>query len=299
LNIIYFVLCFFILIYLLFIIGVSNHVYRKLFFRKKRTVDEEIQNLINKNLISEDYYKNLDLKEISITAVDDYKLYGYLTKCENSIGCVILSHGISCNHATMLHHVGFFKKQNYDVLLIDQRGHGKCSKTISTYGFKEKGDMSLWISYLKNLGYKKVGILGHSMGASIALLTCSEEVKPSFVIAESGFSNLKELVAFMLKRNKIPHRMVIFTLNLICRLLNNFRLSDIDIIKSIKNTNIPLLFIHGDKDRLIPYEMSKHMSEITKSNLYIAKDCRHHIYRDRINSIGGYEIFIQSFINSL
>lgn len=288
-----------ILVLFLLIWIITFHAYRKLFCRKKRTLLEEIQNLIDKNLISKDYYSSLNLKSICMKASDNYNLCGYLTSCKNSIGCIILSHGISCNHATMLHHVEFFKNQNYDVLLVDQRGHGNSDLTISTYGFKEKEDISLWIAYLRNIGYKKIGIMGHSMGASIALLTCSEPVKPDFVISESAYSNLKDLIKFNSEDIKLLSPIILFNLNLMCKILHRFSLEDIDVLKAIKSSNIPILFIHGDKDELIPFHMSMDMSKATNNDIYIVKNCRHSIYNNIDTSLDEYETKIKCFLNNV
>jgi hypothetical protein len=94
-------------------------VYRKIFCRNKRSVEQEIAALVSKGLISENYYDNLEMTTISIKTGDDCQLAGYLTSCSNPIGCVLLSHGISSSHAKLLGHVEFFKDRNYDVLLID------------------------------------------------------------------------------------------------------------------------------------------------------------------------------------
>lgn len=287
------------LILFILILIITFHAYRKLFCRKKRTVLEEMQNLIDKNLISRDYYASLYLKNISIKTSDNYNICGYLTSCKNPIGCIILSHGISCNHATMLHHVEFFKNQNYDVLLVDQRGHGNSDLTISTYGFKEKEDISLWIVYLRNIGYKKIGIMGHSMGASIALLTCSEPVNPDFVISESAYSNLKDLIKFNSEDMKLLSPLIIFNLNLICKVLHGFSLEDIDVLKAIKPSNIPILFIHGDKDELIPFHMSTDMRKATNNDIYIVKNCGHNIYNNIDSSLNEYENKIESFLNKV
>lgn len=288
-----------IIIILLLVWIVTFYAYNKIFLRKKRTISQETQKLINKNLIPKDYYFSLNLEHISIKANDNCNLCGYLTKCQNPIGCIILSHGISCNHATMLQHVDFFKNQNYDVLLIDQRGYGNSDLKVSSYGFKEKEDMSLWIGHLKKIGYEKIGIMGHSMGASIALLTCTESIKPNFIISESAYSNLKELIKFKLKNTKILSYIIMLNLNLICKVLHGFNLEEINVLKAISASDIPILFIHGDKDELIPFEMSVAMSKATNSDIYIVKNCGHHIYKNVDVSINTYEDKLKRFLSRI
>lgn len=252
--------------------------------------------LIDKKLITSTYYKDLKLTKIVINSFDNLDLAGYLVKCKNPIGCVILSHGISNNHVTMLSHVEFFRKKNYDVLLIDQRGHCNSSPTISTYGFKETKDITLWIKYLKSLGYDNIGIMGHSMGASIALLSCAQAIKPNFVISESAFSNLHELVAFQIRAKKVPPFIFVNTVSLVCKILNNFWLSDINVLDAIRDTKVPILFIHGDIDALIPCYMSKNMAKATNNKLFIVKNCRHSIFRNIEFSLSEYEKVISDFL---
>lgn len=273
-------------------------VYKGIFLRKKRSIKEEISTLVAKDLISEDYYNNLKLTKTIINTSDNCELVGYLTKCENSVGCILLSHGVSCNHGTMLGHVDFLKKHGYDVFLIDQRGHGNSSKAISTFGIKEKKDMVLWLDYLKKLNYKNIGVFGHSMGASIALLTCNEAIRPDFIIAEAAFSNFNHLVKWQLKKKRVPYFFTII-LSFICKIVHGLNLEDINVIDAIKDSNIPILFIHGAEDDLIPCEMSKLMSHISNNPIYIVDKCKHHIYRNIDYSLDAYENIVGNFLKTI
>lgn len=274
-------------------------VYRKVFCRKKRTVEQELVTLISKGLIGENYYENLVLKGFSIKASDNCQLAGYLTKCSTPVGCVLLSHGISSSHAKLLGHVEFFKSRNFDVFLIDQRGYGKSSKSISTYGVKEKEDLLLWLAYLRNMGYSKIGILGHSMGASAALLTSNAKAGPDFIIAESAFSSFNALLRWQLKQKKIPNFPAVQILNIICKIFHGFSLDSIDVLREISGCHVPLLFIHGKEDKLIPYEMSKALSEASNSEFYAVDGCGHSIYMNIDNSIYEYEKKIDDFLKTI
>lgn len=273
-------------------------VYKSIFLRKKRSIKEEISTLVIKGLISENYYQDLIFKKITIITPDNCELVGYLTKCENSVGCILLSHGVSCNHGTMLGHVDFLKKHGYDVFLIDQRGHGNSSKAISTFGINEKKDMVLWLDYLKKLNYKNIGIFGHSMGASIALLTCNGTIRPDFIISESAFSNFNHLIKWQLNKKRVPYFFTII-LDFLCTILHGLNLKDINIINAIKDSNIPILFIHGAEDNLIPCEMSKLMSDISNNPIYIVEKCNHHIYRNIDFSLDDYENTISNFLKTI
>ena len=293
------IILFIISVILVFLISLTGHIYRKIFFRKKKSIEDELKALIRRNLIDENYYEDLKLNRIFINSEDNYKLAGYIAKCKNPIGCIILSHGISCNHATMLWNVELLKRNNYDVLLIDQRGYGNSSKTISTYGFKETKDMVLWMEYLKSLNYKKIGILGHSMGASIALLTCAECCKPDFIIAESAYSNLQELIKFQISKKKVPVNILVFMVNVTSNIINGVKLSNIDVIRAIKGAKIPILFIHGKDDSLTPPYMSKDMAEASNNEIFYIDNCGHYINKDIKESLDDYENIISKFLSKL
>lgn len=298
-NVLKEILCISISVILASMIIITTHIYRKLFYRRKKSIENEIKAQIENGLISDKYYENLKLNKIIIKSVDNYNLAGYLIKCNNPIGCIILSHGTSCNHATMLWRVEIFKRKNYDVLIIDQRGYGNSSLTKSTYGFKETNDIVLWIKYLKDLNYNKVGILGHSMGASIALLTCNELLKPDFIISESAFSNLHELVQFQLRSKKIPSYIFVNMVSLVCKLINGFMLSDIDVIKAIENTEVPILFIHGNRDDLIPCYMSSNMARISNNRIFVIDNCNHYLSENIRESLCEYERAIWNFLSTI
>lgn len=278
---------------------ITTHTYRKLFYRKKKSIDHEIKSLVETGLISDKYYVGLKINKIIIKSADNLNLAGYLIKCKKPIGSIILSHGISCNHATMLWHIEFFKRENYDVLLIDQRGYGNSSKTISTYGFKETDDIIRWIKYLRSLNYNKVGILGHSMGAAIALLTCSELNNPDFVISESAYCNLNELVEFQLRSKKIPPYIFVRIVSVVCKIFNGFKLSDIDVIKAVEDTKVPILFIHGNCDNLIPSYMSEKMAKVSNNKIFIIDNCSHYLYKNISRSLFQYEEAISNFLSTL
>lgn len=299
LNILKEIISFSTIVILISIIVMTIHIYRKLFYRRKKSIENEIKALIENGLISDKYYENLKLNKIIIKSADNLNLAGYLIKCENPIGCIILSHGISCNHATMLWRVEIFKRKNYDVLLIDQRGYGNSSPAKSTYGFKESNDIVLWIKYLKNLNYDKVGILGHSMGASIALLTCNEVVKPDFVISESAYSNLHELVKFQLRSKKIPIYILVTLVSIVCKILNGFMLSDINVLKAIENTKVPILFIHGNRDNLTPCHMSNNMAKASNNKIFIIDNCNHYLVENIKESLCEYEKVIGKFLSTI
>jgi uncharacterized protein len=57
---------------------------------------------------------------------------------------------------------------DFDVIVFDFRGHGDSGGKY-TWSAKEKADVDTVVNYATSLGYKKIGILAYSLGASAAI----------------------------------------------------------------------------------------------------------------------------------
>ena len=64
------------------------------------------------------------------------------------------------------------------VLMIDLRGHGASTRARMTYGAEEKLDVLGAVDWLRQLGHRRVGVLGASMGAASALLAAADDTGP-------------------------------------------------------------------------------------------------------------------------
>ena len=142
---------------------------------------------------------------------------------------------------------------SYDVLLFDFRGHGK-SGGIFTWSAKEHLDLNAIIDYAKSRGYKKIGILGFSMGAaaaintaadrnditSMVLISCPSKISTiNFNFWEPGmWSDLKDNIECKWEGKGARSGNMFLRKN-----------DPIDAIGRIKHT--PILFIHGDNDWVI------------------------------------------------
>ncbi|MBQ7915277.1 MAG: alpha/beta hydrolase, partial [Firmicutes bacterium] len=87
-----------------------------------------------------------------------------------------------------------------------------------------------------------------------------------FVIADSPWSDLERLLAEGLLRKGYPTFPVLQTGDWICRMLSGFSLKDVSPEKAMKGRNgllsVPVLFIAGEKDALIPAAMARRLYQM-------------------------------------
>ena len=204
-------------------------------------------------------------KEVSITSFDGLKLFGYEYQSNTDLWAICV-HGYTANH-TYVEDIGYHYFENgYNVLTPDLRTHGKSEGRYISMGYFDSQDIILWCQYIlsKNANAKIV-LHGESMGAATVMMAAANKNCPSNVFAtieDSGYTNANTMMAEQLKeRYKLPKFPIINLLNISVKIRSKYYLTDASPIDLLKNTNIPILFIHGDRDNFVKPYMQNQLFE--------------------------------------
>jgi len=129
-----------------------------------------------------------------------------------------------------------FTNVGYNILLIDYRGYGKSTGTITEDGFYEDAETAYQF-LIKNKGFQPEHIIiyGRSIGTGVAVELASKH-KTKGLILESPYISLTKLAS-----QKMPL--------LLPSLFLKYRFDNMGKINSVKS---PVLFVHGENDTLIP-----------------------------------------------
>jgi len=201
-------------------------------------------------------------QDVYITSHDGLRLHGLWIKADNPKGTILLAHGY---RSTMLADFGIafdcYHKLGMNILVPEQRSHGKSEGKYITFGVKESKDMADWISYHNaNLGDYQMIISGLSMGASTMLFLADETLPENVkgIIADCGFTSPKEILSTVFTRvTHLPAQPTIFAANLFARIFAGFGLSQKDTRKALKNSKLPVFMIHGTDDDFVPCDMTR------------------------------------------
>lgn len=276
----------FLIIILLFSINFIGKIKKEAFHKvilDERKDKEKMINVLKERFLC-DYreYENLEYEELEITSYDGFKLKGYYyNKHKDSNKVIIIHHGYTANHYVCLQFLDIFFEQKFNILLVDMRSHGNSEGMYITYGYKEQKDLDKWVDLIRNkIGENGIiGIHGQSMGgATVLMYGGNYSGKIDFVIADCAYSNGKEILKFQFKSADVPFFPIYNIVNRECIRKCGFDMNKISPIDDIKDNEIPVLFVHGTGDTVVPYTMSEEMFKVKKGNknkLLIIPDAIH------------------------
>lgn len=149
----------------------------------------------------------------------------------------------------------------FNVLLIDHRSHGESEGKLITYGIKERFDAAKWVDFLINrFGTDhEVFFSGISMGAATVMMASDVGLPKNVkgIVADSGYSSPTDIIGNVAENTfHISRKLAMALLEPMCRIFGKFSLYETSALKALETNTIPMLFIHGKADTLVPYEMS-------------------------------------------
>lgn len=158
-------------------------------------------------------------------------------------GTIIYLHGVADNRGSAIGVIQQFVPRGFAVIAYDGRAHGLSGGSQCTYGYYEKRDLQ---RVLDQLDLKNAILIGHSLGAAVALQAAAIEPRVRAVVAVSTFSDLRtiatEHASFYPSWSLGPA----FSR---AERDGHFVVDDVSPVKSAMFINVPVLLIHGANDR--------------------------------------------------
>lgn len=208
------------------------------------------------------WFESMPYQDIYLSSYDELGLHGYYLKNKNAKRSVLCSHGY---RSTGLFDFGaiarFYYEHDSNVLIIDQRSHGKSEGEYITFGVKERFDIVTWAEWIDQKNDKKLPIYmnGLSMGTSAVLMSLDQELPNNIkgIIADCGFTSPADIIKSVAENLfSISVQPIIYGLNKMCLQKADFSIYEVSTLDVLKHNDIPVLFIHGDDDNFVPQKMT-------------------------------------------
>lgn len=195
----------------------------------------------------------------TITSDDGLKLSAtYFAPSEKNHRWAILVHGYSRDQRFAFDFAEEYLKHGYNVLTVDLRAAGMSEGNYITMGNFESRDIVLWSE--KILEYDsdaKIIFHGVSMGAATVLMAAAQNPKNLVAVVEDcGYTNAYDMFSAQLEKIfGLPEFPVMPIADIVCKIKTGAKISDAAPINSVAKISVPILFIHGNEDKLVPHSM--------------------------------------------
>lgn len=275
------------IIVIVFFLATGLYIFKSTVTRELHDIEKSYTRYVENNLFDEALYNSTSKEDITLKSFDGLNLTSTLIMNENPTNkFIVLVHGVSICYVGSLKYFDIFYKNGFNILIVNQRRHGKSEGKYSTYGFYEKYDVNMWIEYLKSRFGNDIilGLHGESMGAGTVMETIPLNDSIKFVIEDCGYSNFHELIGFQITHayknrlvRKILRPSLIFA-NFFMKTKSKFSMKKIVPIDIVSSTSLPIMFIHGKEDYFVPWYMAVDLYKAkTKGykELYLVEGAKH------------------------
>ncbi|HIK29801.1 MAG TPA: alpha/beta hydrolase [Oscillatoriales cyanobacterium M59_W2019_021] len=224
------------------------------------------------------------LQVASETEEDAERIHGWwipASPSTDSQNVLLYLHGNSGNLSRNynLDQIRRFSRLGFSVLAIDYRGYGRSSDRFPNEA-RVYEDARIGLQYLMDtlkIAPERIFLFGHSLGGAIAIETATHHRDLAGLIIEGSFTSILEVA-----NNRKSYAM--FPLDLIL----TQRFNSIDKVATL---TMPILFIHGTDDSVVPSFMSEKLyaAATAEKQLYLVPQAGH----NDVAAIAGEENYLE------
>lgn len=223
-------------------------------------------------------------EEVTIPIADD-RLYGWWLPASGESALIYL-HGNGANIGANSEHGSRLRKMGFSVLLMDYRGYGKSTGGFPTEQSVYADAEAMW-QYLvqqRKIKPQNIFIYGHSLGGAVAIELALRHPEARALIVESSFTSTTEMAQRESWTQFFPVPLL---------LTQKF-----DSLTKVPQLQMPVLFIHGTADEVVPATMSEALYRAAPpaKSLFLVAGANHE--NDALTDPIGYRRAIQGLIES-
>ena len=180
-----------------------------------------------------------DMQMVTLHTQDGLALQAWYHPSTDQKPLILYLPGNAGHRGYRMSRVRHFMTAGYGLLLIDYRGYGGNPGSPSEAGFYQ--DARAAMRFLQNKPYPII-VFGESIGTGVAIQIATE-FPICALILQSPFTSMTALRQYFYPWLPIPLQ------------------DKYDSLHKIPNIHVPLLFLHGQADTIVPYQQGKILFE--------------------------------------
>ena len=198
---------------------------------------------------------------VELTARDGVRLAGHWAPAKEPKRAVLAVHGWRGGWTQAFGMMAdFLEEQGCSVLYIDQRGTNGSGGDHIGFGLLERLDCADWLNWLsKRCPGLPLYMIGMSMGGTSALMAAGEPLPAALrgIVADSAFTSPKAVLEHVARNNlHLPLGVTVRAAETAFRRRLGAAADSCSTPEILKTCRVPVLLIHGGKDRFVPPDMA-------------------------------------------
>lgn len=184
----------------------------------------------------------------------DYKVSGWYIPAPQATTTIILCPGYRCKISDILGVCAHLWRAGHNILAFEYYGHGAIVGKPVTLGYREINDFLGAVAYAKlRAPNTRLGAVGYSMGAAVAIMACARETEIKALVADSAFATHKSAVEYAVRRTiHLPFVLFDWVTDLLLWWRAGYHFNQVEPLRDIgRLAPRPVLIIHGLKDTIV------------------------------------------------
>ena len=187
----------------------------------------------------------LKAQDISFQSVDGVNLHGWFVPTSGARATLLWFHGNAGNLSHRLDNIQRLLPLNLNIFIFDYRGYGKSEGEPDENGiYKDSQAAYNMVLELEGVSVNSLFLFGRSLGGICATETALNNPARGLIL-ESTFTSASDM-----SRKITP----LIPLGWAIR-------SKLDAINKVTELKLPKLFLHGDRDEVVPFDLGRKLYE--------------------------------------
>ena len=178
---------------------------------------------------------------------------------------IVICHQYGGSPQSMEEYAKHFYEIGFNIILPYMRGHGDSTYKNISFGWQDSADVADWVDEIISKDEKaRIALFGVSMGANAVTLAASAKMPGNvrLIIADSCYTSMSALIKEYVKTQTGLSSLVTKTLVSVFsknKMGGPFKAADT--IAKVRGIELPIMFINGEDDTVVPPLSSKKLYE--------------------------------------
>ena len=188
----------------------------------------------------------LPFEELQLRAEDGIRIHGWFVPRAGARATLLILHGNAGNIGHRVPWIEMLHRAGAGVLIIDYRGYGRSAGQPLEEGlYRDARAAYAWWREKRSPAAEKLVVVGESLGGAVATELAAREPVAGLIL-QSTFTNAWDMAKTILPLGLLQP-------------LTSIRFDSVGRIARIR---CPKLFIHGNRDEIIPFRLGRKLFEL-------------------------------------